>query len=232
MALVDVENLSKKYEGKTALDNISFTIPEGRIVGLLGPNGAGKTTLIKVLAGVISAYKGRVLICGSTPGSFTKSVVSYLPDKTYLSNNMKVSDTISMFDDFYTDFDRVKARELLKRLQIEPKMKITKLSKGTYEKLQLVLVMSRAARLYVLDEPLGGVDPAARDVILDTIITNYSENSSVLLSTQIIGDVERIFDSVLILKGGQIILDDDVDAVREKYSKSINDYCREVFRCS
>jgi ABC-2 type transport system ATP-binding protein len=200
-------------------------------VGLLGPNGAGKTTLIKIIAGIMSDYSGHVLIDGHAPGIYTKSVVSYLPDKTYLSSWMKVSDTVALFDDFYYNFDRVKANELLKRLGIDPKLKVSKLSKGTYEKVQLVLVMSRAAQLYVLDEPIGGVDPAARDVILDTILTNYSENSTVLLSTQLISDVERVFDSVIFLREGQIFLYDEVDVVREKYQKSIDQLFREVFRC-
>lgn len=229
--LVEVNGLSKRYEGKVALDNISFNIPCGRITGLLGPNGAGKTTLIKILTGVMQDFNGSVLIGGSKPGVFTKSIISYLPDKTYLSNWMKVSDTVDMFSDFYTDFDRQKANELLERLHIDPKLKVTKLSKGTYEKVQLVIVMSRKARLYILDEPLGGVDPASRDVILDTILTNYSEESSVLLSTQLISDVERVFDNVIILREGKIVISDDVDTVREQHGKSIDELFREVFKC-
>lgn len=229
--IVEIENLTKRYESRQALKNISLSIPRGRIVGLLGPNGAGKTTLIKILTGVLNDYTGKVLIDGHKPGVSTKSIVSYLPDKTYLSNWMRVSDTIALFDDFYYDFDRVKANKLLKRLGIDPKLKVTKLSKGTYEKVQLVLVMSRAAQIYILDEPIGGVDPAARDVILDTILSNYNENSTVLLSTQIIQDVERVFDSVIFLRSGEIILNDEVDAVREKYKKSIDELFREVFRC-
>lgn len=229
--IIEIAGLSKKYGGKTALDNINLAMPKGHIIGLLGPNGAGKTTLIKVIAGLINDYKGSVLINGQRPGAYTKSIVSFLPDKTYLSNWMKVNDTVDLFNDFYKDFDRVKATELIRRLGIDPDAKVTKLSKGTYEKVQLVLVMSRAAKLYILDEPIGGVDPAARDVILDTILSNYSEDSTVLLSTQIIQDVERVFDSVIFINQGKIILDAEVDTVREKNNKSIDELFREVFRC-
>jgi ABC-2 type transport system ATP-binding protein len=229
--LVEISNLTKKYEGKIALDDISFSISQGRIVGLLGPNGAGKTTLIKILTGVLCDFQGSVIIDGQKPGAYTKSIVAYLPDKTYLSSWMKVSDTIDLFSDFYEDFDKFKAKELMKRLKIELGQKVTKLSKGTYEKVQLVIVMSRRAKLYVLDEPLGGVDPASRDVILDTILKNYNENSTVLLSTQLISDVERIFDSVIILKDGQVFINDEVDRVREKSGKSIDEFFREVFKC-
>ena len=229
--IIEIHGLTKTYEGRIALSNVNLSIPSGRIVGLLGPNGAGKTTLIKIITGVLSGYSGQVLIDGHKPGVYTKSIVSYLPDKTYLSNWMRVSDTIDLFNDFYADFDRVKAAEMMKRLGIDPKLKVTKLSKGTYEKVQLVLVMSRAAKLYVLDEPIGGVDPAARDVILDTILKNYSENSTVLLSTQLISDVERIFDSVIFLKEGQIVLNEGVDTLREKYKQSVDELFREVFRC-
>jgi ABC-2 type transport system ATP-binding protein len=229
--LVEISNLTKKYEGKIALDDISFSISQGRIVGLLGPNGAGKTTLIKILTGVLCDFQGSVIIDGQKPGAYTKSIVAYLPDKTYLSSWMKVSDTIDLFSDFYEDFDKFKAKELMKRLKIELGQKVTKLSKGTYEKVQLVIVMSRRAKHYVLDEPLGGVDPASRDVILDTILKNYNENSTVLLSTQLISDVERIFDSVIILKDGQVFINDEVDRVREKSGKSIDEFFREVFKC-
>lgn len=229
--LLYINNLYKKYEGKVALDNISFTIPKGRIVGLLGPNGAGKTTLIKIITGVMKDYKGQVLIDDKEVSAYTKSIVSYLPDKTYLSSWMKVKDTVDLFSDFYSDFDKNKALELLKRLNIDVKQSVNKLSKGNYEKVQLVIVMARRAKLYVLDEPLGGVDPAARDMIIDTILTNYSEESSVLLSTQLIQDIERAFDSVIILKDGKIHMDDEVDNLRIKYGKSIDDIFREVYKC-
>lgn len=229
--IATVEGLTKRYEGRTALENVNLSFERGRIIGLLGPNGAGKTTLIKILAGILGDYSGRVLIDGHAPGEYTKSLISYLPDRTYLSNWMRVADTVALFADFYPDFDRVKAEEMLGRFGIDQNLKVTKLSKGTYEKVQLVLVMSRSARLYLLDEPIGGVDPAARDVILNTILTNYSENSTVLLSTQLIQDVEKVFDSVIFLRQGQVVICDEVDAVREKYKKSIDELFREVFRC-
>lgn len=229
--ILEIQSLTKMYSKHVALHDVNLILPKGHIIGLLGPNGAGKTTLIKIITGLINNYTGKVLVNGHTPGVYTKSIVSFLPDKTYLSPWMKVRDTVDMFNDFYSDFDKVKALELLKRLNIDVNSKVTKLSKGTYEKVQLILVMSRDAKLYVLDEPIGGVDPAARDVILDTILTNYSEDSTVLLSTQIISDVESIFDSVIFLKEGNIVLYDEVDTIRLRENKSINEYFREVFRC-
>jgi len=229
--LIQIEGLTKKYDGKLALDGLSFNLSQGKIIGLLGPNGAGKTTLIKILAGIMKGYEGLVLIDGHSPGAYTKGIVSYLPDKTYLSNWMKIKDIIDIFSDFYSDFDRNKALELLKRLNIEMSLNVSKLSKGTYEKVQLVIVMARKARLYILDEPLGGVDPASRDVIIDTILTNYCDNSTVLLSTQLIADVERVFDEVIILKDGKIFIYDEVDNIRSKYGKSMDELFREVFKC-
>jgi ABC-2 type transport system ATP-binding protein len=229
--LLEITGLTKRYEGVPALENISLSLPRGRIIGLLGPNGAGKTTMIKIIAGVLSDYQGKVLINGQPVGVYTKSVVSYLPDKTYFSPWMKVSDTVDVFSDFYADFDKSKAREMLQRLNIGLGDRVTKLSKGTYEKVQLVIVMSRAAKLYLLDEPLGGIDPASRDVIIDTILKNYSENSMVLLSTHLIQDVERIFDDVVFLKDHRVFLSDGVDNVRAKNGKSIDELFREVYRC-
>ena len=229
--LVEITNLTKKYEGEIVLDNISLTIPKGRIIGLLGANGAGKTTIIKIITGVIKDYKGKILIDSHCPGKYTKSIVSYLPDKTYLSSWMKVKDILDLFTDFYIDFDKNKAIELLKLLNIDIKQNVTKLSKGNYEKVQLVIVMSRNAKLYVLDEPLGGVDPASRDMIIDTILTNYNDKSSVLLSTQLIQDVERAFDGIIILKDNKVFINDEVDNVRVKFGKSIDELCREVFKC-
>ncbi len=228
---LELRGLSKRYGGRMALRGVTFSIPRGRIVGLLGPNGAGKTTLIKILAGVLCGYEGAVRIGGHAPGAYTKSIVSYLPDKNALAPWMRVRDAVAFFDDFYADFDRAKAQELIRRLGLDPAARITRLSKGTCEKVQLVLTMSRAAQLYVLDEPIGGVDPAARDVILDTILTQYCENSTMLLSTQIIGDVERAFNSVIFLRNGEVILNEEVDAVREKYKRSVDGLFREVFKC-
>lgn len=227
--LVEITNLTKKYENKIVLENISFTVSEGKIIGLLGANGAGKTTIIKIIAGVINDYSGEVLVCNHKPGIYTKSKVSYLPDKTYLSSWMKVKHSVDLLADFYIDFDRNKAMELLKLLNIDVNQNIVNLSKGTYEKVQLIIVMSRRAKLYVLDEPLGGVDPASRDTIIDTILTNYNEKSSVIISTQLIQDVERIFDDVIIFKDAKILVNDDVDNVRAKFGKSIDRICREGF---
>lgn len=229
--LVEIAGLTKRYGGKIALDDISLNIPRGRIVGLLGPNGAGKTTLMKILAGVIQDYAGTVRIDGQPIGIRTKAVVSYLPDRTYLSPWMRVRDAVDVFADFYADFDRNKANEMLARLHVDPGDRVTKLSKGNYEKVQLVIVMSRRAALYVLDEPIGGVDPASRDFIIDTILTNYSEQSSVLISTHLISDVERVFDSVVILKDQRLFLDAQVDDIRAKYGESVDELFREVFKC-
>lgn len=229
--LVEISGLTKRYEGIPALVDINLRLPSGRIIGLLGPNGAGKTTLIKILAGVLGDYQGRVTVDGYEIGIQSKSIVSYLPDKNYLGSWMRVSDAIDFFADFYSDFDKSMAREIMQRLNIRAGSRVSKLSKGTYEKVQLVLVMSRRAKLYLLDEPLGGVDPASRDVIIDTILTNYNESSLVLLSTHLIQDVERVFDSVVMLKDQRIYLSDNVDSIREKYGKSIDELFREAYRC-
>ena len=229
--LVRIEHLTKRYGPKMALADVSLELEAGRIVGLLGPNGSGKTTLIKILTGMLQEYTGTVSILGFAPGVESKRVISYLPDRAYFADWMRVRDTLDLFGDFFADFDRVKAAELLKRLGLDPGMRIKAMSKGMVEKLSLTLTMARRAKLYVLDEPIGGVDPAARDLILDTILNNYSEDGTILLSTHLIGDVERIFDTVLFLKEGRIVLCDDVDAVREKNGKSIDQLFREVFKC-
>ncbi len=229
--ILQADHLSKNYGPKRALDNVSFSIKSGRIVGLLGPNGSGKTTLIKILAGMNTVYQGNVSIAGCPPGPDSKTLISYLPDKLYFPNWMKVNDIVEEFHSFFADFDAQKCYSMLQRLNVDARAKIKSLSKGTIEKLQLCLAMARNARLYLLDEPLGGVDPAARDFILDTILNNYSEHSTIVISTHLIADVERIFDTVIFLKDGQIALCDDVDNVRMKEGKSIDQLFREVFKC-
>lgn len=229
--LLKCESLTKRYGRNTALSDFSLEIPAGRIIGLLGPNGSGKTTLIKTLAGVLAADSGKALICGNEIGIKSKKVVSYLPERPYFSASLKVKDTLKFFEDFYEDFRRDVAEKMLQTLQISPESKIGSLSKGTREKVQLVLVMSRKAKLYLLDEPMGGVDPAARDFILKTILTNYSEDASVLISTHLISDVEQVLDDVVFVKQGKMVLHKSVDEIRMEEKKSVDALFREVFAC-
>ena len=229
--IVECNSLSKKFSNVAALSNVSFTLERGRIIGLLGPNGSGKTTLIKLMNGLLVPDAGTLVIDGKKPGPETKRIVSYLPDKTYLPEWMRISDTIELYRDFYEDFDANTAMDMLKRLQLDPSRRLKALSKGTKEKVQLILVMSRKADLYCLDEPIGGVDPAARDYILNTIITNYNENAAVLISTHLIADIERVLDDVIFIKEGQITLQSSVDDIRMKEGKSIDTLFREVFKC-
>lgn len=231
MALITCEGLVKKYGSKTALSNFSIEIPEGRIIGILGPNGSGKTTFIKSLCGVLTPEAGTIRIDGKEVGTESKKVVSYLPERPYFSSAIRVKDTLDFFEDFYEDFDRKAALQMLSSLQIDLKSKIGSLSKGTREKLQLVLVMSRRAKLYLLDEPIGGVDPAARDFILKTILTNYSEDASVLISTHLISDVEKVLDDVIFIKQGRLVLHKSVDEIRSEEKKSVDMLFREVFAC-
>ncbi len=228
--IIEIKQLEKKYGNKEVLKGLNLTISSGQIVGLLGPNGCGKTTLIKTIVGLIKDYKGTILIDGNPPNTYTKSIVSYLPEKTYLSNWMTVKDAFYLFNDFYTNFNIEKARDMAYSLHLEETQKITTMSKGMQEKIQLILVMSREAKIYILDEPIGGVDPAARDYILNTILKNYSSESSILLSTHLIHDVERIFDKVLFLKDGKIELDEYVDTIREQKGLSIDALFREVYK--
>ena len=231
MALITCEGLVKKYGSKTALSNFSIEIPEGRIIGILGPNGSGKTTFIKSLCGVLTPEAGTIRIDGKEVGIESKKVVSYLPERPYFSSAIRVRDTLDFFEDFYEDFDREAALQMLSSLQIGLKSKIGSLSKGTREKLQLVLVMSRRAKIYLLDEPIGGVDPAARDFILKTILTNYSEDASVLISTHLISDVEKVLDDVIFIKQGRLVLHKSVDEIRSEEKKSVDMLFREVFAC-
>lgn len=229
--LVVCEGLTKTFGGTRALDGLNLNLGRGRFIGLLGPNGSGKTTTIKLLNGLLQPTSGRVTIDGHTPGVHTHSVVSYLPDRPYLNDWMKVNDLLSFVEDFYADFDRVKANDMLKALQISPFDRLKTLSKGTKEKVQLILVMSRKAQLYLLDEPIGGVDPAARDYILNTILAGYSEDATVLLSTHLIADIERVLDEVIFLKEGVLTLHESVDTIREEHGKSVDMLFREVFAC-
>lgn len=230
--LVKIKGLTKSYDKrKNALDHLDLTIPSGRIIGLLGPNGSGKTTLIKLLAGLLMPNEGEILICGKEPGAETKAVVSYLPERTYFRSSMRVKELIEYFQDFYADFRQERARELLGNLKIDENASLKTLSKGTKEKVQLIMVMSREARLYLLDEPIAGVDPAARDYILRTIISNYNEDATVILSTHLISDIEQILDEVIFIKAGRILLQDSVENIREQQGKSVDAYFREVFVC-
>lgn len=229
--LLEFINVTKKFSNKTALDNVSFAIQPGRILGLLGPNGSGKSTSIKMINGLLQPDSGQVLIKGNTPSIESKKIISYLPERTYLNDWMTVSQILSFFEDFYEDFDSNRAKEMLTSLGIDENAKLKTLSKGTKEKVQLILVMSRKAELYVLDEPIGGVDPAARDYILSTIIQNYSESSSILISTHLIQDVEKILDDVILINNGQIYMTGSVDDIRSENGISIDNLFREVFRC-
>lgn len=229
--ILECRNLSKIFGTTKALDSVNLEIARGRIVGLLGPNGSGKSTFIKICNELLTPTSGEIKIGGFKPGVETKKIVSYLPEKTYLNDWMKVSEIISFFKDFYTDFSSEKAYDMLKRLSINPGSRLKTLSKGTKEKVQLILVMSREAQLYLLDEPIGGVDPAARDYILDTILKNYNEEATVILSTHLISDIEKILDDIIFLKDGQVVLTKTVDDIRDESGKSVDALFREVFRC-
>ena len=229
--ILECRNLVKSYGNKLALEGIDLSMKRGRIVGLLGPNGSGKSTLIKLANGLLTPTSAELLINGNKPGIETKKIVSYLPERTYLADWMKVSDIINFFKDFYEDFNVEKAYDMLSKLNINANDKLKTMSKGTKEKVQLILVMSREAELYFLDEPIAGVDPAARDYILNTIISNYNENATVVISTHLISDIEQILDDVIFISYGKIYLSKSVDEIREEEGKSVDALFREVFRC-
>lgn len=231
MNLVKCNKLCKEFDGKQVLSNVNLTIQKGRIIGLLGKNGMGKTTLIKLINDLLTPTSGEVLINGEKPNENSKRIISYLPERTYLDKSMKVSQVINMFEEFYDNFNKEKAIKLLKDLDLDINLKISKMSKGMQEKLQLILVMSRDAELYILDEPLGGVDPATRDYILDTILTNFSEGASVIISTHIISDIERILDDVIFIDKGKIVLTSSADELRQKEGASIDEIFRRSFKC-
>ncbi len=229
--ILECKGLVKRFGKKTALAGIDLALEPGRIVGLLGPNGSGKSTLIKLANGLLTPSEGEIRIGGFQPGVESKRIVSYLPERTYLSEWMRVRDVFAFFQDFYPDFKLDKAQDMLQRLSLSPADRIKTLSKGNKEKVQLILVMSREAQLYLLDEPIGGVDPAARDYILSTILSNYSESATVLISTHLIADVERVLDEVVFIRDGQILRTAQVDALREQEGKSVDALFREVFKC-
>ena len=230
-SLLEIKNLSKTFDNKKILDNVNLEIEKGRIVGLLGKNGAGKTTLIKLINDLLTPTSGEILIKGNKVGVETKKVISYLPERTYLNKQMKVKEVLNYFKDFYDNFDIEKARKLLKDLELDENQRLSKMSKGMQEKVQLVLVMSRKADLYILDEPLGGVDPATRDYILDTILSNFNENASVIISTHLISDIERILDEVVFIDKGKIVLQSNTDELRTKENASIDEIFRRTFKC-
>lgn len=230
MPILQCEQLTKSYGSNLALDHVDLTVEQGRIVGLLGPNGSGKTTLLKLANGLLQPGSGTITIAGKTPGVETKKIVSYLPERTYLSNWMNVVQLLDLFFDFYEDFDRDRAEHMLTALEISPKLRIKQMSKGTREKVQLILVMSRKADLYLLDEPIGGVDPATRDYILHTILNNYKRTATIVISTHLIADVENVLDDVIFINKGKIVLQSSVEAIRAERGSSVDELFREVFR--
>lgn len=231
MPVLECKDLTKHYGATTALEHISFSVEPGRIVGLLGPNGSGKTTLIKLVNGLLTANEGEVLVCGEAPGRESHACVSYLPERTAIPTWMSTKQLLDFYGDFYSDFRRDAAEEMLHHLNIRPTQRIKQMSKGTREKVQLIMVMSRSAKLYLLDEPIGGVDPATRDYILSTIIGNYNPEASVVISTHLIADVEKVLDDVIFINQGQVVLRSSVDEIREEKGMSVDALFREVFKC-
>lgn len=231
MELLEIKNLYKNYGEKQVLNNITLTVPRGKIIGLLGKNGTGKTTLIKLINGLLTPTEGEIVFEGEKIGPQSKLNIAYLPERTYLDKSMTINETLKFFKEFYSNFDIDKAKDLLKKLDLDKNQKIIKMSKGMQEKVQLVLVMSRKADLYILDEPLGGVDPATRDYILDTILTNFNEGASIIISTHLISDIERILDEVIFIDKGEIKLISDADELRNKENASIDEIFRRMFKC-
>lgn len=231
MSILECSRLCKHYGRVQALDGVDLTLEPGRIVGLLGPNGSGKSTLIKLTCGLLTPSEGSIRICGEKPGAVTNALVSYLPERTAVPEWMSVKELLAFYADFYDDFQLEAARQMLDALGLASAKQIRQMSKGSREKVQLILTMSRQARLYLLDEPIGGVDPATRDYILSTIIANYNPEASVVISTHLIADVEKILDEVVFLQEGRVLLHDEVDALREEKGKSIDALFREVFKC-
>lgn len=230
-AVLECKGLSKRYGSLQALEDVDLTIEPGRVVGLLGPNGSGKTTLIKLANGLLTPDGGEILVRGKAPCAETKAAVSYLPDKVHLPEWMTVAQLMELYAEFYTDFDRERCADMIGRLNLPEKQRLSQMSKGTKEKVQLILVMSRRAKLYLLDEPIGGVDPATRDYILDTIIRNYDPEAAVVISTHLISDVENVLDEVIFVNRGKVVLQSGVDEIREKHGKSVDALFREVFKC-
>lgn len=231
MNLVECKDVCKSYGNKQVLDHVTFTIEPGKIIGLLGPNGSGKSTIIKMINQLLTPDSGEILVNDKPLGIESKKVISYLPERSYLNFNVKVKELMDFFEDFYEDFDRKTAESLIEKLKINPKDKLKTMSKGTKEKVQLIMVMSRKADLYILDEPIGGVDPAARDYILTTILSNFNEGASILISTHLIADVEKILDEVIFISEGKVLLQQSADELRNEKQQSIDGVFREVFKC-
>ena len=231
MAVLECKDLCKNYGHAAALDHVSFAVEPGHIVGLLGPNGSGKTTLIKLANGLLTPTSGEILVCDTVPGKATHAWVSYLPERTSIPTWMTTTQLLDFYQDFYADFRRDAAEEMLTHLNIQPRQRIKQMSKGTREKVQLIMVMSRAAKLYLLDEPIGGVDPATRDYILSTIIGNYNPEAAVVISTHLISDVEKVLDEVIFINQGRMVLQASVDQIREEKGMSVDELFREVFKC-
>lgn len=228
--ILEAKDLNKNYFDRKALNNVNLTLEKGKVLGLLGPNGSGKTTFIKIAAGILRPSSGELLINGKMPGAYTKSIVSYLPDRNFLYKWMKVKDAVNFFKDFFGDFDDEKSEELLKFMNLDKEMKITELSKGMHEKLNLTLVLSRKAKLYILDEPIAGVDPVARENIIDAIINNYNEDSSMIITTHLVKEIERLFDDIAFIANGEIILSGNTEELRIERGLSIDELYKEVYR--